>query len=66
MAKDKLCPCGSGLSRYELVDARGISCGYVCTDCEAAKRAKYRMDIFNDRNYWADEEIEEENWNGIA
>lgn len=54
------CPCGSGKDRYELRDARGISCGYVCEDCEATKRAGYRPEIFTDPNYDADEPIEPE------
>jgi hypothetical protein len=54
----KLCPCGSGEPREELVDARGIFCAFVCSQCEAGKRAGYRPDIFTDSNYWADEPIE--------
>lgn len=57
---EKLCFCGSGKPRYELVDARGIFCCYVCEDCEAEKKSKYRPDIFEDANYWADEPIDEE------
>jgi hypothetical protein len=30
----KLCPCGSGEPRRELVDARGIFCTFVCDKCE--------------------------------
>jgi hypothetical protein len=54
------CACGSGETHYALEDARGIFCGYVCSKCEAKKRAQFRPDIFNDSNYWADEPIEAE------
>lgn len=43
---ERLCMCGSGRPRYELVDAAGIFCGYVCEKCEAKKRAKYDPRIF--------------------
>jgi hypothetical protein len=56
----KLCPCGSGLPREELVDARGIFCAFVCARCRAKKKAGYRPDIFTDSNYWTDEPVEEE------
>ena len=52
-----LCMCGSGKERYALDDARGIFCCYVCEDCEAENKKKYRSDIFTDSNYEADEEI---------
>jgi len=60
----KLCFCGSGLPRYELVDARGIFCTYVCDKCEKTKRSRYRPDIFTDSDYWADEPIEPEDTSG--
>ena len=56
------CPCGSGKEAFPLNDARGISCGLVCDDCEDEKRAKYRPEIFEDSNYWADEPIEAEDY----
>jgi hypothetical protein len=56
----KLCPCGSGEPRRDLVDARGIFCTFVCDKCEKSKRAKFRPDIFEDSNYWTDEPVEEE------
>lgn len=37
--------------RWQLFDARGISCGYVCDTCEAWKRAQYRCEIFTNPNY---------------
>ena len=58
----KLCPCGSGLARHELNDARGIFCGFVCDKCERAKRAKYRPEIFSNAGYEADEPIEAEDY----
>jgi hypothetical protein len=54
------CPCGSGLPRRTLEDARGIFCSYVCSECEARVRSMYRADIFTNPNYWCDEPIEEE------
>lgn len=56
----RTCPCGSGHPRYELVDARGIFCAFVCESCETEKRSRYRPEIFTDGNYWTDERIEEE------
>ena len=49
----KLCPCGSGLERFELVDAAGIFCTFVCDDCEAGKRARYNPAIFDERGRYA-------------
>jgi hypothetical protein len=46
--------------RRELVDARGIFCCFVCDVCEAAKRRKYRSDIFEDADYWTWEPVEED------
>lgn len=54
----KPCRCGSGKTRYELKDARGIFCAYVCSECEAEVKKRYRADIFTDSGYWADEPIE--------
>lgn len=54
------CSCGSGLIRYDLTDARGIFCGYVCEKCEQEKMSGYRPEIFTDSSYEADELIEEE------
>jgi len=56
----KLCPCGSGEYRRELYDARGIFCTFICDQCEAEKRAKYRADIFTDSSYPTTEPIEED------
>lgn len=49
------CPCGSGLDKRDLVDARGIFCCYVCDQCEDKKMAGYRKDIFTDPAYVADD-----------
>jgi hypothetical protein len=56
----KLCPCGSGLERDELYDARAIFCCFTCDRCEKEKRSKYRADIFTDSDYWHDEPIDED------
>lgn len=57
------CRCGSGLHKYDLTDARGIFCTYVCEKCEAEKKAKYRPEIFTDYNYETSEPIEpDEDW----
>ena len=52
------CTCGSGLTRFALVDARGIFCTYVCNECEGFKSKRYRPEIFTNPNYDADEPIE--------
>jgi hypothetical protein len=54
------CNCGSGKPCWMLTDARGIPCGYVCEDCEKAKKAQYRPDVFEDPQYWTDEPVEPE------
>jgi hypothetical protein len=54
------CTCGSGKPCWELVDARGIFCSYVCEDCEDSKRDTFRPEIFDDPGYEADEPIEPE------
>ncbi len=57
---EKLCICGSNLPKYDLTDARGIFCTYVCEKCEDEKKSHYRQDIFTDSNYYADEQIEDD------
>lgn len=54
------CKCGSKRESYELLDARGIYVSRVCEKCEDEVRSKYRLEIFENMNYWADEPIEEE------
>jgi hypothetical protein len=54
------CNCGSGRERYELADARGIFCAYVCSKCEETVKSKYRPEIFTDSQYECDEQIEED------
>ena len=51
------CPCGSGLPRDELYDARGIFRGYLCSQCEQEKRMKHLPEVFEDPNYKSDEII---------
>jgi hypothetical protein len=47
------CTCGSGEPRYDLKDAAGIFCCYVCSSCEAEKKAKYNPEIFVYRSRYA-------------
>jgi hypothetical protein len=54
-----LCFCGSGLTRHDLVDARGIFCTFACDRCEPAKRREFRPEVFDDPRYDADEPIED-------
>ena len=56
------CPCGSGEYPYDLLDARGIYCGKVCSKCEKEKMSHYRPEIFTDGSYEADEAIEPEDY----
>jgi hypothetical protein len=56
------CPCGSGLPRLEVCDARGIFVAFVCDKCETRKLAGYRPEIFEDPNYWTDEPVEPEEY----
>jgi hypothetical protein len=56
------CRCGSGLHKYDLTDARGIFCTYVCDKCEATRRAEFSPEIFRDSQYHADEPIESEDY----
>jgi hypothetical protein len=54
------CPCGSGLESEWQYDARGIELCRTCPKCHKEKMKKYRPDVLTDRNYWADEAIEED------
>lgn len=56
----KLCPCDSGKPREELIDARGIFCCFICSECEQDKRGRYRADIFEDDQYETDEPVEDD------
>jgi len=60
MSDNYLCPCGSGLDKEPLHDARGIFCCYICPKCEGKQRARYRTEVLEDSNYVANEEIEPE------
>ncbi len=57
-----LCNCGSGLPKESQYDARGIFLTYTCDKCEQKKLSGYRPDVLTDRNYWADEPIEPEDY----
>ena len=54
------CHCGSGEPWFELRDAAGIYCCRCCDRCEAAAKAKYRPEIFEDPGYECDEDKEPE------
>lgn len=56
----KPCRCGSELPRYDLTDAAGIFCTYVCEECEAEKKKKYRSEIFEPGSRYALYEGDEE------
>lgn len=56
---EKSCNCGSGKPRYELVDAAGLFCTFVCEKCEAEKRKRYNPKIFTD---WYDPDKPEPYW----
>ena len=49
----KPCNCGSGLMRYDLTDAAGIFCCYVCEECEDQKKKKFNPDIFGRNSRYA-------------
>lgn len=49
----KECNCGSGLERFEIKDAAGIFCCFVCDKCEAEKVAKFNPKIFEAGPYAA-------------
>jgi hypothetical protein len=49
----RLCPCGSGHERYELRDAAGIFCAFVCDSCEEEKRSRFNPRIFESRSRYA-------------
>ena len=44
--------------RWELLDARGMFCGFVCPICEETKKSKFRPEIFTDPNYETTEDID--------
>jgi hypothetical protein len=47
------CSCGSNLDRYELVDAAGIFCTYVCDKCEDEKKKQFNPSIFEQGSPYA-------------
>ena len=53
----KVCRCGSGEPRRDLVDGHGIFCAFVCDVCEAEKRREFDPRIFAGP-YETDEPIE--------
>ena len=54
------CPCGSGNPSQWQYDARGIELCRTCEDCHEEKMKRYRPEVLEDSNYWADEPIEED------
>ena len=60
MRPRKTCRCGSGEDHYPLMDARGIFCGYVCSQCETQYKKKFRPEVFTNPNYWTTENVEED------
>ncbi len=56
------CPCGSGLDSYWQFDARGIELCRTCNTCHDEKMARYRPEVLNDMNYYADECIDPEDY----
>ena len=61
----RICNCGSGLPSYDLVDAAGIFCTYVCEKCEPQVRRKYNPSIFKPGTPYASSGAEEDiglNW----
>ena len=49
----KPCNCGSGKLRFELRDAAGIFCRFVCNDCYDRVKASYNPAIFKSQTYAA-------------
>lgn len=47
------CRCGSGEPRYELLDAAGIFCTFVCSRCEATRMKEFKPAIFSETGRYA-------------
>ena len=58
--KFHVCDCGSGEPQEALYDARGIFASYYCTVCEQEVRSRFRPEVLEDPNYYAEEDIEPE------
>ena len=56
MAKQRECACGSGKPRYELNDAAGVFCTFVCEDCEERRMQEFNPKIFT---HWYDADQQE-------
>ncbi len=54
------CPCGSGKDSYWQNDARGIPLCRTCDTCHDEKMKRYRPEVLNDSNYYADECIDDD------
>lgn len=53
-------PCigGHKSDAYWRYDAKGIPLAKVCKDCVTFKLSKFRPEVINNANYWADEVID--------
>jgi hypothetical protein len=58
----KPCNCGSGKDRYDLTDAAGIFCAFVCDDCVDRVKAKYNPRIFDGCSRYASSGDEQDLW----
>ena len=58
--RETKCRCGSGLDAEWRYDARGIELEKCCDKCWPEEKKKWRLDVLEDPNYEAYEEIEPE------
>lgn len=55
-----ICSCGSGLESEWVSDARNIPLCRVCPSCRDERLSRYRPEVLDDPDYYADEDIEED------
>ncbi len=60
----RTCTCGSGREKYAKYDARNIFLCYVCSKCEDERMKGYRVEVLEDAQYEADEDIDGDGWDG--
>lgn len=58
----KPCPCGSGQPSSWQYDAQNIPLCRTCDRCHDIKMGRYRPNVLTESDYWADENIEGDNW----
>lgn len=58
--RERLCSCGSGAYPEDVYDARGIFVARVCDECRKEKLRGYRPEIFEESDYWVDEDVDPE------